>query len=779
MSENNSSSNAKGDDAIVEIAFGLLKLAAIILAIPTMLMGHIWAGMYLDRNDGRVARLAVATIMLLGVVYFFFGLPGQVVDPSRFETGLRSLYRPTTYEWLQSFWQGLFFERLWPAFQGFYRFVVGRPKKGQVSLSVFYDWVRVASYFASALVPVIATFFISKKDWVRVGMYRGFRAIFTTAVSPVTAIPSVYADEGRVALSVAILLVQPAVLLGLASLAAWLLAGKDVYSELYVPFTALYVLMGSAYALYRVAHRGVSAIQELKDLNNPDLIPVGIDEMGKRVAFTLEQLQHHLHVLGASGFGKSTLLFHLIGHHIRNELGLIFVDLKADSDTVTEITTLCRSSGRMGELRLLDLSRPELSLSYNPCKRGNPTEIKDKIVGAFSWESEYYKNAAQSFLLTVLKALVWLRDNRKVAFTLDDLYGATLGADYLISVGTALNGGMAPTEMREDIHELATYLRSRENWKELHGLRTQLKLLLDSEFGAALKSDKQGLDFFDAIAKRQIVYVLLDSQTYGETAKILGKLILQDLKSCSGEIVTKIPKTSRTHCTIIVDEFADLATEQFVGFLNRARGSKLGVVIAHQEIADLTAISQAMRDQVMTNTSTTVSFIQKSPESAERISNLAGTRATIARTRQVVEEPGIFWNDKKYSGVESERETYEYNIHPDTIKCLPRGQCVIIGKIPYAWHARVAIYAPSRMDSVGGLATAVQVSELLRRTKETTERTPTGMQALSLRKRSYEFSEDATKRLPPSEATETHEAPGLRTEPLGLELHQDIVDDRF
>lgn len=773
MSENKSKTSSNGEDAMVEAAFGLMKLAVIILAIPTMLLGNVWAGMYLDRREGRVTRFAVATLMLFGVVYFFFGLPGQVVDPSLFEYGRRSLNEPTTYHWVSGLWQGLFYERMWTDFQEFYRFIVGRPKKNQVTLPLFYDWVRTAVYFAAVLVPMVAAFFISKTAWVNGKLYRVCRAVFTAIVFPITWLPHRMVEQGRIALSSLAIIVQAGALVGIAALLAWWLALSTYGPALFVPLTALYAALGSAYAIYDLILCSLIVITRERDHNNPDLIPVGISDDGKQISFTLEQLQHHLHVLGASGFGKSTLLFHLIRHHIQNGLGLIFVDLKADSDTVTEITGICASAERVKELRLLDLSRPELSLSYNPCKRGNPTEIKDKIVGAFTWESEYYKNAAQSFLLTALKGLVWLRDNRKIMFTLDDIYGATLGPDALISIGTALNEGMAPIEMREDIHELAAYLRSRENWKELHGLRTQLKLLLDSEFGAALKSNKQGLDFFDAIANQLIVYVLLDSQTYGETAKILGKLILQDLKSCSGEIVTKIQKESRTHCTIIVDEFADLATEQFVGFLNRARGSKLGVVIAHQEIADLTAVSQAMRDQVMTNTSTTVSFIQKSPESAERISNLAGTRQTIARTRQIVEEQGIFWNDKKYSGVESERETYEYNIHPDTIKCLSRGQCVMVGKIPHAWHAKVTIFAPVEKNSNVEAATPAQISDLLGALKKAVERAPTGMQALSLRKRSREFGDEVRQK------SRTDETPGLKTEPVFSDLRQEAVDDRF
>ena len=763
----------------MEAAFGLIKLAVIVLAIPTMLLGNVWAGMYLDRREGRVTRLLIATFMLFGAVYFFFGLPGGIIETGRVVFGRRSLSEPTTYEWMQGLWQGLFFENLWTSFQGFYLWVVGKPKKGKFQLLEFYEFVKVALYFASAAVPLVAAFFIYKRSWVKVGFYRSLRAVFTALVWPVTFLPIKLVQSGWIALSCAVLLTQAAAGMGASVFFAWLFEGKYYFSGYYVPVTAFYLTLGSVYAIYRLVFQGIATVQAIRDLQNPDLIQVGEDlERGTRVALTIEQLQHHLHVLGASGFGKSVFLSHLYRHHIRNGLGLIFVDLKADSDTVAEITTFCKNADRLKDLRILDLSRPNLSLSYNPCKRGNPTEIKDKLVGAFVWESEYYKNAAQSFLLTVLRALVWLRDNRKIEFTLDDIYGATLSPDALTTLGMSLNEGMAPMAMREDIHDQATYLRSKENWKELHGLRTQLKMLLDSEFGESLRSEKCGLDLFEAISQQLIVYVLLDSQTYGETAKILGKLILQDLKSCSGEIVTKTSKADRTHCTIIVDEFADLATEQFVGFLNRARGSKLGVVIAHQEIADLTAVSQAMRDQVMTNTSTTVSFIQKSPESAERISNLAGTRQTTARTRQIVEEPGIFWNDRRYSGVESERETYEYNIHPDTIKCLPRGQCVIVGKIPYAWHARVAVYAPAQLDTEEGMATSVRVSEVLGTIKEALEKKPMGMRSLQLRKRSREFGE-GTKEVP--QTSQTSGSPGLRTSGVATESMPIVADadDRF
>lgn len=116
------------------------------------------------------------------------------------------------------------------------------------------------------------------------------------------------------------------------------------------------------------------------------------------------------------------------------------------------------------------------------------------------------------------------------------------------------------------------------------------------------------MDLFEAIQNQEVVYLVLDSQRCGEAAKQLGRLILQDLKTVSGEILDRVSKRDRTHCMIIVDEFADLATDQFVGLLYRARSSKLGIIVSHPEIRDLDAFSATMRDQVMGNTATNVAY---------------------------------------------------------------------------------------------------------------------------------------------------------------------------
>ena len=190
------------------------------------------------------------------------------------------------------------------------------------------------------------------------------------------------------------------------------------------------------------------------------------------------------------------------------------------------------------------------------------------------------------------------------------------------------------------------------------------------------------INLFDAVQKKKIVFVLLDSRTYGESAHAFGKLILQDLKAMSAKIDNEIPRENRTPFTVVVDEFADLATDDFVGFLDRARSSKIGVVVAHQEIADLDRVSPEFTKRLMNSTSTLFAFLQKLPDSSELIAGISGTRKVEEVTEQA--ESSILGFGDVRTGMKSIKIVDEFNIHPNTVRSLPVGQCVVIEKYPYA-----------------------------------------------------------------------------------------------
>lgn len=159
---------------------------------------------------------------------------------------------------------------------------------------------------------------------------------------------------------------------------------------------------------------------------------------------------------------------------------------------------------------------------------------------------------------------------------------------------------------------------------------------------------------------------------------MIGKFLLQDLKMVSARIDSELRKEERKPFTVIIDEFADLAQEDFIGFLDRARSSKISIVVAHQEICDLQRISPEFAGRLMGNTSTLYAFLQKRPESAELISSIAGTRKAWKETLQ--SQKLLFFDFP--TGGKSLREVEEFNIHPNLVKSLGVGKCVCIKKYP-------------------------------------------------------------------------------------------------
>lgn len=406
----------------------------------------------------------------------------------------------------------------------------------------------------------------------------------------------------------------------------------------------------------------------------------------KREYLTDGEMNHHVHILGASGFGKSVLLMKISKEIIKkNEGGLLFIDLKGDIETVEEFKAFAKDANRENDIQIFSLTRKDISSSYNFLKDGSPTQIRDRIMTSLIWSEEYYKNQSASYLLKILIPLCYLRDNQSEKLDFETLYNAVTKKDFLISLTKIIQ----KTEVKlltllEDSYQ---FLSQPDQYKSLSGLRTQIESLILSDFSDLLEERDEGISLFEGIKKKKIILLFLDSRRYGETAKVIGRFILQDLKSTSSKIDQEIPKKERTPFTVIIDEFSDLAQEDFIGFLDRARSSKIGIIIAHQELSDLNRISPEFAARLTGNCSTLYAFLQKNGDSAEQIAKYSGTKTVQKLTSQV--ERFLFWDVP--TGNKSLREVEEFLIHPNTIKSLKVGECISIKKYPKASASMVKI----------------------------------------------------------------------------------------
>jgi len=407
-------------------------------------------------------------------------------------------------------------------------------------------------------------------------------------------------------------------------------------------------------------------------------IVFGVDENGRQAIIPEEALSRHIHIVGASGFGKTTFLFHLLDQRIRTGKGFCFLDLKADADVLEDLLVRVSHAGRLNQFKVFSLSKPDLSCAYNPIARGSPSEIKDKIMGMGEWSESFYEKEAERFLSIILKAFVLIRDQSGKVFTLRDISEcARQEISFQILIELLPEG---EESLKFDLEDLNLHLRKRDGLKNLQGLLSEIDLLLNSEFGPLLEASKgRRIDLLDAVLNQEMIYFLMDVRRFDKTAERLGRVILKDLSTVSGEIGDRIPESERKDFLVIVDEFAQLATLQFVRFLQTARSSRMGIVISHQEISDLSFINASMPASIMQNTSTTISFLQKMPDSAELIAGFVGTETSETMTRRV-KQSGFGWGEV---GEGTITESEEYVIHPNELKNLNVGECFWIQKFPF------------------------------------------------------------------------------------------------
>lgn len=413
------------------------------------------------------------------------------------------------------------------------------------------------------------------------------------------------------------------------------------------------------------------------DKNN-DRVSIGkvSGSLWRKEELTEGQLNHHVHIVGASGYGKTVLISQIIRQRIQQGKGLMFIDLKGDMETLLKLTEYVTEANRLEDLQIFSITEKKLSLPYNVIEDGTATQLRDRIVNSLNWSEEFYKNQSSSFLLKLMIILCWLRDNKKLYFHLGTILDCCSQVSKIIEIGNQVP--ISEKKIKQCAQELKDFLDAKDNYNSLQGLRTQIESIVLSDFGDLLTADYKGINLFETYTKSKIIFLFLDSRRYGETAKALGRFILQDLKSVSAQVDAEVAKEHRKPFSVIIDEFADLAQEDFISFLDRARSSKMSIVVSHQEICDLQRISPEFAGRLMGNTSTLYAFLQKRAESAETISGMAGTRTVWKHTKQT-ERFGFFQIE---SGNGSKREVEEFVIHPNLIKTLRVGKCVCVKKYP-------------------------------------------------------------------------------------------------
>ena len=444
--------------------------------------------------------------------------------------------------------------------------------------------------------------------------------------------------------------------------------------------------------IYSILCMDISGSKKPIDLSYQ--VPIGVDlNSGKEVILTERNLNYHTQVIGGSGAGKTNLIKNVITSRVFGGKGLIFLDLKADFDTVVWMKKVCTAANREGEFKLFSMANPEISLGYNPLARGSATEIHSRIINAMKWSEEFYRKTSSHALSDALILLCEIRDKYKSEFNLENLQKAVSEWSYLEYLVSEFE---ISSNTKDIIKKRIELLKTKDGAKQVQGISTDLLNVVRSKAGPLLMSSGDRIDLFESIQRGEVVYFLMDSMSDKESSELLGRILLQDLIGATGLIYSNVSENDRKSTQVIIDEFAAFASDNFIDFINRARGAGLGVMVAHQSRGDLKSVHETFCDRVERNCATKLIFGTDNSEDAEYFASMLGTRQTLKDTFQM--KDGLFSTES--TGMSSRREVEEFVIHPNEIKSLGQGEVLRISRTVDPSFNITKVHMASNFDDI-------------------------------------------------------------------------------
>ncbi len=231
-------------------------------------------------------------------------------------------------------------------------------------------------------------------------------------------------------------------------------------------------------------------------------------------------------VLGMTGSGKTTLLRNIITQDLFRVVGppedphripMIILDGKADLDFFESLMPHIHRAGRLHQLRILNPSRPDLSVRYNPfhCSDENYMPVVNMVFGSFNLHDEFFAKHQLNYLADIVRVLAYtgLKFNfyDVLVMAIDEQVlreqvtkaSRRLEQDRGISTQRKLNFEMS-------VKNLYQSFQDRERVPKIQGLLNECMTFLDDELSVITGPYEDLLSLDEVIEQELILFVTLN-----------------------------------------------------------------------------------------------------------------------------------------------------------------------------------------------------------------------------------------------------------------------------
>lgn len=478
------------------------------------------------------------------------------------------------------------------------------------------------------------------------------------------------------------------------------------------------------------------------------------DEENKALWFSRGDLARHGLILGATGSGKTELMFTMMHQFAALGSGFIFCDGKAGVATWFSVYTMAKELGLEDNLTVINFLTPnkgdgesgtKISNTFNPFAFGSSDtlmEILSGLMGSTGNDSGMWRGRAEALGRCILRALCELRDQNELDLSVDTirqfislnkLEGLSKdnrlssftksGITYYLSELPGYNAYKEALQEDSDAAKAAANDAKKTAYEQHSYLTMQFTKtleLLSGTYSHITKTDLSEVDFRDIIKNRRILYIMLPSlEKSPESLKDLGRMVVTSVRSAlaslqggdrltgSKEVLLDAkPTQADIPYALFFDEYGSYAVEGFGDICAQARSINISAWFSGQEFDSFEKGSKIEASRILSNTGIKI-FMKTEGKSTLDVANARAGQAYVYAANQVETR------DESLSESTYESGTYSIQqVQRITMKELADqkpGQChVLYGK--YLWRVN-SFYADFKLRNKSKLNQFIKIKK--------------------------------------------------------------------
>ncbi len=456
--------------------------------------------------------------------------------------------------------------------------------------------------------------------------------------------------------------------------------------------------------------------QIVEDAWKESAVVLGYDAHGKPWKWSDETRVMQALVLGQTGSGKTTLLRNIITQDLMRRVGpaddprripMVIFDGKGDLEFFHSLLPYIHRAGRLNDLRLMNPSRPEYSVQYNPFSSDDDNYMAQvsMVFGSFDLHDEFFAKHQLNYLADIVRILhytgrafnfydvmVMALDQRVIEDQVA-LARHHMSRDSSISTQRRLNFEMS-------VKNLFQSFSDRDRVPKIQGLLNECMTFLDDELSVITGPYDNLLSINEVIDQQLILFVSLNINKNTAPVRALGKMLLQNLQLVVGkryESESERKRTNKPLFSVVMDEFAPFGYRNFAQILNTARGTNTAFLFSMQSLPQLLQVGRDFQQDVSSAPGTTMLLQTRDEETAKYFKQASSQVPVQKRTQQLWRKDFLGFEQFQKAIGATEREQLEYRALDHHIKNLGKGKLEILMTDPIqgTMHGRLHVRPPS------------------------------------------------------------------------------------